>query len=141
VAALALVCPSAAFAQSAGDDQYRDPFAGQSPPSSGTGSRPSQGSPSTPAPSSQAQQSGAPQTGAAGQSAQTGAAQAAAGQSGNELPRTGSRTWLLALAGGLLLLAGALLRGAARPAPAAGAAAWPPPVIQPGRLRGRMRSR
>jgi LPXTG-motif cell wall-anchored protein len=115
VAAL-LVTPSAALAQSAGDNQYQDPFAGQSGgggSSGGSGgsggggqsSHASQGSGS----SSGGQSSGGGST--LGQSA--GTTQSTTSQQatpGPQLPRTGGEPSLVALLGAGLIVAGAGLR-------------------------------
>jgi hypothetical protein len=106
--ALALALPSAALAQSAGDNQYQDPFSGQSPsssqpkaPSGGGGS--SQVSP---------QVQSSPSTAAAATPSQSGqSAQAAQGQT---LPRTGFPVFLPLAYGLVLLLSGAALRRGAR---------------------------
>ena len=100
----ALALPAPAFGQGAGDEQYRDPFAGQQPEDG---------------PSQQPQQDGA--TGSTGQPAADPAAAAqtadpaeatqAQVQSGAELPRTGSEAVFLLLAyGWALLIGGAALR-------------------------------
>jgi LPXTG-motif cell wall-anchored protein len=90
---LGLAAP-AAWAQSAGDEQYQDPFAGQNGgSSSGGGSAPAPAS--TPAPAAPA-------------AAAPAAASAAAQQP--QLPRTGAETLLTALAGVGLVMAGIGLR-------------------------------
>ncbi len=116
LAALMLaLSPAAAFGQSAGDDQYEDPFAGQdqeqaeptptpSPVTSDPGFEDEEPAPAQPAAEEQAEE---PQEAAP--------APAAA----NELPRTGSDTAVVALLGSGLLLTGVGLRlrlrdGAAR---------------------------
>jgi LPXTG-motif cell wall-anchored protein len=97
---LALV-PAAASAQSAGDEQYEDPFGDEQPQSQATpaptqapAAEPAQ-APTTPAPT------------APTQSATTPSAQA-------QLPRTGGDAWLPALLGLVLLSAGVALRAHAR---------------------------
>jgi hypothetical protein len=98
-----LLLPAAALAQSAGDEQYSDPFADKSP----TAKAPS----SSPAPdSSQPAQS----TGQLAQTSSPGSDDNDSSSSG-ALPRTGTRAWTLALMGSLMLLGGALLRLGARP--------------------------
>jgi len=89
--------PAAATAQSAGDDQYDDPFAGQGGnSSSGHSSAPQQVAPtSTPAPAPAATAAPAPTAAAAQQ---------------DELPRTGAEPLLIAIAGLALVLAGVALR-------------------------------
>jgi hypothetical protein len=109
VCALALGAPTAAFAQSAGDNQYFDPVGPDSGGSTGGGSTPSSGgstpstptapqpatgtSSSTPAPTSSTAAASAPQEGTA----------AAPG----ELPRTGGDPLMFALLGTAMLLTGA----------------------------------
>ena len=115
-AALLLVPPAAAIAQSAGDDQYGDPFAGKpqtSHPSPSSPSTPS--SPSSPSPSSSPSQSsgssaGGAQGGLASNTTQQGAPVSSASAQSGSLPRTGLRVWVLAAMGGLMLLGGILLR-------------------------------
>jgi hypothetical protein len=94
--------PDAAAAQSAGDDQYADPFApGDS--SSGHSSAPPKAAPtSAPAPAAAVQATTAP------------APAAAAAQQSDELPRTGGEPLLIALAGVGLVIAGVVLRLRAR---------------------------
>ena len=99
---LLALLPSAAAAQSAGDEQYQDPFADEpaqetpaAPPASTPAPAPAQPAPATPAPAP-----AAPAT----------ASQSAAA----ELPRTGADGWLLALAGLTLMAAGVALRAHAR---------------------------
>lgn len=104
--ALVLALPSAALAQSAGDNQYQDPFEDQG----GSGQTQQQGS----SQGDGGQQAQAPST--QGQAADPSAttAQAEPAQTGT-LPRTGSETTPLLLAYGLtLLLGGTALRRAAR---------------------------
>ena len=104
-----VLAPAAAHAQSAGDDQYSDPFgeeqpqaqAPSAPAAPAAPAAPSQAAPAQPAPSSDS----AP---AATQPAP--APVAAAG----ELPRTGGDAWLAAALGLALLSAGVALRARAR---------------------------
>ena len=108
-AAALLATPAAAFAQSAGDEQYQDPFAnedqGQSP---GAGSEapaapapatpepaPSDAQPAAQAPEPVAQSGPAPQSGPAAQP---------------QLPYTGAETGAVLLAGSVLLAGGIALR-------------------------------
>ena len=129
VLSLALALPGAALAQSAGDDQYVDPFE-QSPEGSGGnsggggggggGSQGNQGSNSqgSQGGGSQGTQSGSGTAGAGSDSGTAGAAaQGAVGTSGSEagsgsgnLPRTGFPAAVLALIGAVLLAGGATLR-------------------------------
>ena len=93
--------PSAAAAQSAGDEQYQDPFADE----------PAQETPAAP----QATPAPAPAQPAPATTAPAPAAPATASQSAPaELPRTGADGWLLALAGLTLMAAGVALRAHAR---------------------------
>lgn len=94
-----LAVPSSALAQSAGDDQYRDPLA----PQGGGGGGSSGGGGGD---SSQRQTvEGSDDSEAAAATSQPSAAQA-----NSELPRTGAPTSALALAGTLLLGGGVALR-------------------------------
>ena len=86
-----------AWAQSAGDEQYDDPFAGQE----------DQGSSAQPAPTATAAPAPAPAP-AAAQAAP--AAPAAPTASAAQLPRTGAETLVTALAGVGLVMAGVGLR-------------------------------
>jgi LPXTG-motif cell wall-anchored protein len=86
-----------AWGQSAGDEQYDDPFAGQE----------DQGSSAQPAPTATAAPAPAPAP-AAAQAAP--AAPAAPTASAAQLPRTGAETLLTALAGVGLVMAGVGLR-------------------------------
>jgi 2-oxoglutarate dehydrogenase E2 component (dihydrolipoamide succinyltransferase) len=93
--------PTAALAQSAGDDQYQDPFGGGSSPSSAPTPQPAVPAPSAPAAApAQAAPAAAP------------AATAAQAAPAPELPYTGSPVdaGLLAAAGGVLLASGLTLR-------------------------------
>ena len=88
-----------AWAQSAGDEQYNDPFAGQQ----------DQGSSSQPAPTATPAPAPAPAP-AAAQTAPAAPAAAAPTASAAQLPRTGAETLLTALAGLGLVMAGVGLR-------------------------------
>jgi hypothetical protein len=92
-----LALPSAAFAQSAGDEQYSDPF-GQTDQPNGTQDQPAEAPATAPAPA---------QSGAALGDSQAEVAQAT---SVPTLPATGLPAGLLAAAGGLLLASGTTLR-------------------------------
>lgn len=101
-----LAIPAASLAQSAGDQQYADPLAGQnqpSSPSSGTGSQgkanPGSGSGSTPTAQTQTQ---APAPSATQQTSDSQAA-------GAHLPRTGIDVVPIVLSGAGLLISGMLL--------------------------------
>jgi len=105
--ALTLALPSAALAQSAGDNQYQDPFSGQSPsssqpkaPSGGGNSQVQAQAQASPAGSTTATQSQSSQSGQAAQ--------------GETLPRTGFEAFLPLAYGLVLLLSGAALRRGAR---------------------------
>jgi LPXTG-motif cell wall-anchored protein len=99
-AALLALLPAGAAAQSAGDEQYQDPFADE----------PSQEAPAAPPASTPAPAAPAPSAAAPAAAAPAPAAQATAAQ----LPRTGGEAWLLALAGLALMSAGVALRAHAR---------------------------
>ena len=101
IAASMLVLPSAALAQSAGDEQYADPFGQVEDPSAGQdqqGQAPDQGAP---APAAQAQ--AVPTSG----KDQSVASQETAAPT---LPRTGLNTVFFAVMGATLLLAGTTIR-------------------------------
>ena len=97
LAALMLAVPSAAFAQSAGDEQYADPFDQPQQPS-GSQEAPAQTQAPAPAPA---------QGGDTGAAAETQVAQQTDAPS---LPATGLPVGLLAGTGALLLAAGTTLR-------------------------------
>jgi hypothetical protein len=99
---LALV-PAAASAQSAGDEQYEDPFGDEQPQSQATPAP-------TQAPAAEPAQSQSQTTPAPAAPAQPAAQAAPAAQ----LPRTGVDVWLPALLGLVLLSAGVTLRAHAR---------------------------
>jgi hypothetical protein len=100
-AALALLAaPAGALAQSAGDEQYADPFGDVNEPTQDQGT--ANGSP---APATQAQ---APAT-------ESASASAADQGSGGSLPHTGFPAALSALLGALLVCAGATVRRRAQP--------------------------
>jgi hypothetical protein len=103
---LATIAAPAAWAQSAGDEQYQDPFAGQGGGSSGGGSSGggSSGSSGSAAPAAPAPTSTPGPAGATSAAAQAVAAQP------SQLPRTGSDAWRLALVGAVLVIAGVGLR-------------------------------
>jgi LPXTG-motif cell wall-anchored protein len=102
VAALALAVPAPALAQSAGDDQYQDPFGGDSGESATPTPTPAAPSATTPAPATPAPAAPAP-------SASASQAPAPAAQPAAELPYTGSPADAGLLAGaGVLLLAGGI---------------------------------
>jgi hypothetical protein len=105
-AAFALATPAGALAQSAGDDQYQDPFgdSGDSGGSGGGGSATPTPTPPTPAGTA------APSTPAPAPTASS--SQAPAAQPAGQLPYTGSpvQTGLVAGAGALLLVGGVGLR-------------------------------
>jgi hypothetical protein len=109
VAGLAL--PAGASAQSAGDEQYVDPFAGQGQQPQQQRRQQPQAPPAQSAPqqTAQATSQGADET--------ASAAPASDQSSGDTLPRTGLRAGALALIGLIMLLAGTLVRSAARPLP------------------------
>ena len=101
IAAFVLALPSQALAQSAGDEQYADPFGQVEQPNGGQdqqGQAPDQGAPEPAAPAQTTPSTGADQSVA---SQETGAP---------TLPRTGLPALLLAGTGALLLGAGTTLR-------------------------------
>jgi LPXTG-motif cell wall-anchored protein len=99
---LFLFAAPAAWAQSAGDEQYQDPFSGQNGGSSSGGG--SSGG------SSQSQAPAATSTPAPAAPAATAPAASSAASQQPQLPRTGAETLLTALAGVGLVLAGVGLR-------------------------------
>jgi hypothetical protein len=106
LAVLTLALPSAALAQSAGDEQYADPFGQVENPNGGQGQQSQQSQPpadTAPAPA----QTTAPATPPA-----TAADQAVASQdtAAPTLPRTGLNAVLFAVTGAALLLAGTTVR-------------------------------
>ena len=102
LAAGLLAFPAAAAAQSAGDDQYQDPFGGEQEQEPEAQEPAPEAEPqSTPAPTSSASQEPAP-------AAPATTAQAPSGEA--ELPRTGADEGLVALAGVVLLVGGVALR-------------------------------
>jgi hypothetical protein len=106
--ALALLAPASAFAQSAGDEQYADPFGNDN----GSGQSNNQGNttpPSSSSPTTTAQ--AAPTAVPAPPTATTAQAPAPAAQ----LPRTGGDPITPAVAGFWLLLGGVALRARVRP--------------------------
>jgi hypothetical protein len=136
-ACLTLALPAAAAAQSAGDQQYSDPFAGQTPSggnggtggggSGGGGSAGGQGGDGTaspsPGPAAQAGQQGSSSSGS----------QAVDASPGDTLPHTGLPVAILALLGGAFLLGGGVLRRGSAPLQLA------PSYLQGGALRRRRR--
>ena len=101
--------PAVAAAQSAGDDQYVDPFAGQDAGGGGGSSGGQSGSsPSSSAPSSSAPSASAPSSSATAPAASP--APATTAPVSTQLPYTGTATALRALLGAVLLLAGVALR-------------------------------
>jgi hypothetical protein len=106
-AALLLAAPASAFAQSAGDEQYEDPFAGQDQQEQPAAPAPTaEPAPAQPAPAAPAPAPAAPSQapGAAPAPAADPAAQPA------ELPRTGLDAGLVLALGAVLLAGGVALR-------------------------------
>jgi hypothetical protein len=107
VCAVLLALPASALAQSAGDNQYQDPFSGQAPSSSQPKQAPSAGGGNAGATAgATAQAAPASPAGATSQSQQSPAA---------TLPRTGFPVGLPLAYGLVLLLSGVALRRGARP--------------------------
>jgi hypothetical protein len=102
VALALLVLPAGALAQSAGDDQYTDPFAPAEEPQGGGGSDPEPTEAPTPAPAP------APPEEPAVEGAQE--SQAPAVEPAPTLPRSGFPAGAAAGTGALLVAAGAALR-------------------------------
>jgi hypothetical protein len=113
VVGLALL-PASAGAQSAGDEQYQDPFGDQPAPANPT-AKPAPAAPATQA-TAQATATATPAPAASAPVAATQPARAAAPAQA-ELPRTGGDARLPALLGLGLLSAGVALRAHARRAP------------------------
>jgi LPXTG-motif cell wall-anchored protein len=113
LAAAALALPAGAWAQSAGDDQYQDPFApgsGQTD-EGGNGTDGSSDSAGSDAPSAQpAPEPSAPEPSAPEPSAPEAPTPVAPAANAQELPRTGADERLVALAGTVLLVSGLALR-------------------------------
>lgn len=105
--AATFVSPAAALGQSAGDEQYEDPFAPTEEQEGGGGSQEPEPAP-TPEPEAPAPS--APST----PSAEPAQAPAPA-TSEPQLPYTGADSGLLALAGGTLVISGLALRRRTRP--------------------------
>lgn len=106
-AALVAAFPAAGLAQDAGSNQYQDPLAGE-PGGGGGGGNSGGGGGNGNAPSSGTQQNVQSQSGSDTTAAATPAR--------DQLPATGSDTWMLALAGAMLLSGGlGLRRVAGRP--------------------------
>ena len=103
-AALLLAAPASAFGQSAGDEQYEDPFAGQD----------QQEQPAaTPTPAPGEPEPAAPAPAAPSQTPETAPAPAPTGEPGEppaELPRTGLDAGLVLAIGAALLAGGVALR-------------------------------
>jgi hypothetical protein len=107
VAALALAAPASAFAQSAGDEQYQDPFGGDDSGQSGSGDQGSSSGDSGTT-TAQAAPTAAPTT------ASPSATTAQAAPAAQQLPRTGGDPITPAVAGFWLLLGGVALRARVR---------------------------
>jgi LPXTG-motif cell wall-anchored protein len=110
VALLALLCalllaPAAASAQSAGDEQYEDPFGDATPQAQAT---------PAPAQAPSAAPAQAPATPAPAAPASASAPAATSASAPGQLPRTGGDAWIPALLGLGLLSAGVALRARAR---------------------------
>jgi hypothetical protein len=97
IAAFLLALPAGALAQSAGDEQYADPFEQPQQEPSGSQEEPVPAPEPAPAPAESSQTAAAPQAEVEATGSQT-------------LPATGLPVALLAGAGGLLLFGGTMLR-------------------------------
>ena len=104
-AAIALAAPASALAQSVGDEQYRDPFAGEDQPQDETGAPPAGDGDTSPAPAPAPTATPAPTDSTAVEPTATTAA---------TLPRTGPAAGWVAAVGVLALVAGAGLRRTTR---------------------------
>jgi LPXTG-motif cell wall-anchored protein len=111
-ATVALAAPASALAQSAGDDQYEDPFAGEDQGQQGgggggggggSGQAPAPPESSTPAPATPPAPAPAPAD-------PTGATSAAPSSTQPQLPRTGADAGAVLLVGSILLAGGVALR-------------------------------
>jgi hypothetical protein len=107
LAACLLAAPAAALAQSAGDEQYADPFGNVDEPSQNNGGSNGSGAPGTDTTAS------APATAVQDQAAP--AAAAGSGSSSSSLPLTGFPAALSAMLGALLLVMGASVWRRAQP--------------------------
>ena len=124
--ALGLAVPATVVAQSAGDDQYVDPFEGQGDGNGGGGNNGSQDGGSDNGSTTTAQTAPSDTAGTTAESTDS--------ESAATLPRTGFALLPVALAGMFLFGTGAgLRRGARLPAPAA--AGHPAPTSPPGVIR------
>jgi hypothetical protein len=114
LAALALLAPASAFGQSAGDEQYADPFGGEDQSSSSQSSGDEQTPPASSAPTQTAQATATPAPAPAPAPAPVQATTAA-----QQLPRTGGDPITPAVAGFWLLLGGVALGARVRTRPPA----------------------
>jgi len=105
VAAGLLAAPGSAFGQSAGDEQYEDPFAGEDQGQSQGGQEPT--APAVPEPAEPPPAAPAPATGASESAPPATAAQP-------QLPATGADARAVLLAGAILLAGGVALRARLR---------------------------
>jgi len=111
-AAVLLAAPSPALAQSAGDDQYEDPFAGENQGGgSGEPAAPEPSAPAAPAPDVPDTGTAAPDTGADAPDIGTAAQESGPAPAAQpQLPYTGAKTGAVMLAGSIMLAAGLVLR-------------------------------
>jgi len=105
-ASLIFAFPGIAAAQSAGDDQYSDPFAGQDGPTSTVPSTTSGSSDS----GSDSSAGVISESGVSSESKPLVQPRARAADESSQLAYTGSETWLIALGGAGLVLAGVGVR-------------------------------
>ena len=111
--ALALLAPASAFAQSAGDEQYADPFGDNQSQSDNQGSSNDQGSSS--GGGTTTAQAAPTATPAPAQAPAPAPASAQVAPAAAQLPRTGGDPITPAVAGFWLLLGGVALRARVRP--------------------------
>lgn len=109
-ATLALIAPASAFAQSAGDEQYQDPFGGDEQSQDDSSQDPDTPTSSDDAGSGTTTPTQTP----APTGAEPSASAAQASPAAEQLPRTGGDVVLPAVAGFWLLLGGVALRARVR---------------------------
>src|SRR3954454_5707060 len=123
-ALILLLVPAVALAQSAGDEQYSDPF-GDKAPSSGSSPAPA---PTAQAPNPSPTTDSGSQLASDPSAGSSASSNSSSSSSSGSLPNTGLRAWMLAVMGGLMLLAGVFLRAVVRPLRVR-AGSFSPPVL------------